>query len=90
MVQLDPTAVVARTDHLVLFSRLGRRFRVAELERLLWEERSLFEYWVHIVPADDLPIHRVSMRRYPLGGSHGGSAQLILVTSERRRQGRDP
>jgi hypothetical protein len=75
MVQLDPTAVVARTEHLVLFGRLGRRFRVTDLERLLWQDRTLFEYWVHIVPAADLPIHRVSMRRYPLGGPLGSSAR---------------
>ena len=66
-VQIDPTAVVARTEHLVLFSRLGSRFRVAELERLLWQDRALFEYWVHIVPIGDLPMHRISMRRYPDG-----------------------
>jgi uncharacterized protein len=66
-VQIDPTSAVARTEQLVLFSRLGRRFRVAELERLLWAERTLFEYWAHIVPTADLPIHRISMRRYPHG-----------------------
>jgi uncharacterized protein YcaQ len=66
-VQMDPTSVVARTEHLVLFSRLGHRFRVVDLERLLWRDRSLFEYWAHIVPAADLPIHRISMRRYPHG-----------------------
>jgi uncharacterized protein YcaQ len=65
MVQLDPTHVVARTEHLVLFSRLGRRFRIGELERMLWTDRSLFEYWVHIVPTTDLWLHRESMRRYP-------------------------
>jgi len=70
MVQLDPTRVVARTEHLVLFSRLGRRFRIDELERMLWADRSLFEYWVHIVPTSDLWLHRVSMRRYP-GGPYG-------------------
>jgi len=66
-VQIDPTSVVARTEHLVLFSRLGTRFRIAELERLLWQERALFEYWVHILPIQDLPLHRISMRRYPHG-----------------------
>jgi uncharacterized protein YcaQ len=66
-VQMDPTRAVARTEHLVLFSRLGTRFRIAELERLLWQERSLFEYWVEIVPVSDLPIHRPTMRRYPYG-----------------------
>lgn len=70
MVQLDPTRVVARTEHLVLFSRLGRRFRIDELERMLWVDRSLFEYWVHIVPTADLWLHRVSMHRYP-GGPRG-------------------
>jgi uncharacterized protein YcaQ len=72
MVQLDPTRVVARTEHLVLFSRLGRGFRIDELERMLWVERSLFEYWVHIVPAADHWIHRESMRRYPDKGPRAG------------------
>ena len=67
MIQMDPTSAVARTEHLVLFSRLGREFRVADLERLLWKDRALFEYWVHIVPAADYAIHRESMRRYPEG-----------------------
>jgi uncharacterized protein YcaQ len=64
-IQLDPTSAVARTEHLVLFSRLGRRFKIAELERMLWQERSLFEYAVEIVPIEDLAIHQETMRRYP-------------------------
>jgi uncharacterized protein len=75
MVQLDPTRVVARTEHLVLFSRLGRGFRIDELERLLWHERSLFEYWVHIVPVSDYGLHRESMRRFPARGSYAGLAR---------------
>jgi uncharacterized protein len=67
MVQMDPTAAVARTEHLVLWSRLGSRFKAADLERLLWDERTLFEYWVHIVPTSDYAVHRESMRRYPEG-----------------------
>jgi uncharacterized protein YcaQ len=64
-IQLDPTSVVARTEHLVLFSRLGRKFKVAELERMLWQERSIFEYAVEIVPIEHLALHQETMRRYP-------------------------
>ena len=81
MVQLDPTAVVARTDHLVPFSRLGPTFRTPDLERLLWDERSLFEYWVHIVPVEDLPIHQVSMRRYPDRGPYAGLARRRYIAA---------
>ena len=66
-VQMDPTSVVARTEHLVLYSRLGPRFRVSQLERRMWTDRAMFEYWAHIVPMTDLPLHRISMRRYPHG-----------------------
>jgi hypothetical protein len=64
-VQMDPTSVVARTEHLVLFSRLGRRYRPEELERLLWTERSLFEYRAFIFPTSDFEVHRETMRRFP-------------------------
>jgi uncharacterized protein YcaQ len=66
-IQMDPTRTVARTEHLVLWSRLGRRFTVAELERLLWQDRSLFEYRAFIFPTTELPVHRATMRRYPSG-----------------------
>lgn len=65
MVQMDPTRVVARTEHLVLFSRLGRRFRVEDLERRLWVDKTLFEYHAFIMPTADYPIHREEMRAYP-------------------------
>jgi uncharacterized protein YcaQ len=59
-VQMDPTAVVARTEHLVLYSRIGAYDR-ADLERLMWKERKLFEYWAFIVPMADLAIYRRTM-----------------------------
>jgi len=48
----------------VLWSRLGT-FKEAELERLRWETRELFEYSAAIVPTSDFPIHATSMRRFP-------------------------
>jgi uncharacterized protein YcaQ len=64
--QIDPTSAVARSERLVLWSRLGN-YDLAELERLRWETRDLFDYWAHIVPASDYAIHRETMRRYPSG-----------------------
>jgi uncharacterized protein len=85
--QMDPTAVIARTEHLVLFSRLGARFRVAELERLLWVERSLFEFRAHIVPSDDYWIHRETMRAYPRrdGSRHAYIREWLAANGSFRR-----
>ncbi|HYJ60965.1 MAG TPA: crosslink repair DNA glycosylase YcaQ family protein [Actinomycetota bacterium] len=65
MLQMDPTSAVARAEHLVLFSRLGASYRPAALERALWTDRTLFEYRAFILPVDDLPIHKATMRGYP-------------------------
>jgi uncharacterized protein YcaQ len=46
----------------VLWSRLGP-FDPAELDRLLWEERKLFEWGAFIWPIEDLPLVRARMRR---------------------------
>jgi len=64
-VQVDPTRAVERTEHLVLWSRLGRRYRPEELGRLLWRQRSLFEYRAFVLPTSDFDVHRETMRRYP-------------------------
>jgi uncharacterized protein YcaQ len=61
-VQMDPTAVVARTEHLVLYSRVGAYERAA-LEQLMWKDRKLFEYWAFIVPMADLHLYQHTMRR---------------------------
>lgn len=63
--QLDPISVVERPHYLIPWSRLGSYDR-ADLDRLLWEERSLFEYWAHaasIVLTEEYPIHQWHMRR---------------------------
>jgi uncharacterized protein YcaQ len=59
--QMDPISVVARPEHLVLYSRLGR-IDATELDLLIWEERALFEWDAFIWPIEDLPLLRSRMR----------------------------
>ena len=60
--QIDPISTVAPPQHLVLWSRLGD-FDLAELDRLLWQERQLIEWNAHIWPVESLPVLRAWMRR---------------------------
>jgi uncharacterized protein YcaQ len=61
--QIDPISTVAPPQHLVLWSRLGPAYDGAELDRLLWEEKKLFEWAAFIRPIEDLPLVRARMRR---------------------------
>jgi uncharacterized protein YcaQ len=64
--QLDPISVVARSHTLVTFSRVGP-YDTARLDKLIYHDRALFEYWAHaasIVPTRDYPIHHLRMRTY--------------------------
>jgi uncharacterized protein YcaQ len=60
--QIDPISTVAPPQQLVLWSRLGP-YDPAELDRLLWEERELFEWNSFIWPIADLPFVQARMRR---------------------------
>ena len=60
--QIDPISTVAPPQRLVLWSRLGA-YDSAELDRLLWEERKLFEWGAFIWPIEDFPLIRARMRR---------------------------
>jgi uncharacterized protein YcaQ len=64
-VQVDPTAVVARAEHLTIWSRLGAYDR-EDLRRLLEQApRQLFEYNAFLIPTADLALHRPAMVRFP-------------------------
>jgi uncharacterized protein YcaQ len=60
--QIDPISTVAPPQRLVLWTRLGA-YDPAELDRLLWEERKLFESSAFIWPMEDFPLIRARMRR---------------------------
>jgi uncharacterized protein YcaQ len=60
--QLDPISTVAPPQRLILWSRLGP-YDPAELERLLWEEKRLFEWGAYIWPIESLPLVKARMRR---------------------------
>ena len=62
--QIDVVQPVERPQHVVLFSRLGPRYDRAELDRLLWEERALFEWNAFIYPIEDLPLVRARIRDF--------------------------
>lgn len=64
--QIDPIATVATPQQLVLWSRLGP-YDAAELDRLLWEERKLFEWGAFIRPIEDFPLILARMRRKRTG-----------------------
>jgi len=64
--QLDPISTVAPAQQLVLWSRLGP-YDTKELDRLLWEEKKLFEWDAFIRPIEDLPLVRALMRRRRTG-----------------------
>jgi len=62
-VQIDSVNVVDRAHQLTLWSRFGEYDR-AKLERLIYEQRVLFEYLTHVacfVDARDLPFHKAIM-----------------------------
>ena len=60
--QIDPISSIATPQTLVLWSRLGP-YDIAELDRLLWQERKLFEWGAFIRPIEDYPLIRARMRR---------------------------
>jgi uncharacterized protein YcaQ len=64
-IQFDPIEIAGRNHDLVLLSRVAD-YRREMAERLLYEERSLFETFnkgLSLVPTDELPWYRISWDR---------------------------
>ena len=71
--QIDVVQPVERPQHLVLYSRLGPGYDRAELDRLLWEERALFEWDAFIYPIEDLPLVRARIRDFAARGARASA-----------------
>jgi len=67
--QLDPIATVATPQHLVLWSRLGP-YDIAELDRLIWVDRKLFEWNAFVYPIESLALIQALMRRSRRATTH--------------------
>jgi uncharacterized protein len=64
MLQVDPTAVVAPTADLVLWSRLGSSYAPHDLVGAL-ERRELIELRAYLRPAEDIALYRADMADWP-------------------------
>jgi uncharacterized protein YcaQ len=63
--QIDPTAAIAPSADLVLWSRLGSSYDPADLKRALEEERTLFELDAMIRPTADLGLYLAGAADFP-------------------------
>jgi uncharacterized protein YcaQ len=67
--QLDPTSAVARSHHLVLWSRLGR-YDPTDVARLIYRDHRLFEWRAFVYPTRDLPFYRLAMKSRSIKYAH--------------------
>ncbi len=77
VLQLDPTAAVARNADLVLWSRLGSSYAPQELRDAL-DELTLIELQGMARPAEDIALYRADMAEWP------GSGELLDWQESRR------
>jgi len=91
-VQWDPVTIVAPSHLISLWARLGA-FRTSDLDRLLWQEKKLFQHWTpsaSIVLTEDFPLYASLMRRYPESlssswGSQRTAAKRFLAKNSELR-----
>jgi uncharacterized protein YcaQ len=84
--QIDPISTVAPPQYLVLWSRLGP-YDTAELDRLLWVDKELFEWNAYVWPIADLPLVQARMRRRRRGryAWERRSAEFLRVNARYKR-----
>lgn len=65
LLQIDPTAAIAPSADLVLWSRLGSSYQPAQLQKTLEQDRTLFERDAMVRPMSDLGLYLAEMETFP-------------------------
>jgi uncharacterized protein len=82
LLQIDPTAAVAPSADLVLWSRLGSAYQPAQLKQALEEDRTLFELDALVRPMSDVGLHLAVPSRY---GTSGPASAWVRENDRFRR-----
>src|SRR5688572_19143087 len=81
VVNIEPTAAIAPSADLILWSRLGWPYQPADLARLVEEDRVIFEWGGFYRTMADLPLLRPDMASRP----HSREAREWLAANDRFR-----
>ena len=65
LLQIDPTAAIAPSADLVMWSRLGSSYQPAQLQHALEQDRSLVEHNALIRPMDDIGLYLAGASEFP-------------------------
>jgi uncharacterized protein YcaQ len=65
MLQIDPTAAIAPSADLVVWSRLGSSYRPDDLKQAVEEDRTLFELDAMVRPMSDVGLHLAGAAGFP-------------------------
>ena len=65
LLQVEPTAAVAPSAHVVAWSRLGASYRTSRRSTTSWPTASLVELHSMLRPAEDLALYRAEMAAWP-------------------------
>jgi uncharacterized protein YcaQ len=65
LLQLDPTAAIAPSADLVIWSRLGSAYQPAELKQALEQDRTLFEHNALVRPMGDVGLYLAGAADWP-------------------------
>jgi uncharacterized protein len=65
LLQIDPTAAIAPSADLVVWSRLGSAYQPADLKQALEEDRTLFEHNALVRPMSDVGLYLAGAAHWP-------------------------